>query len=264
MIATLISDFGNGDNSVAIAKGTLLHHVPELKILDLSHAVSPHNLVQCSYLLKSAYRSFPKFSVHVSLFDVMHSTPAIVLLAKVENQFIITADNGLLGFTFSEEKPIVWKYEDSESKNYIDWLDKAGKLIADLEQVNYELKLVKLIAYTPQVEVFPLRPLIKQNSLECHVLHVDRYGNVVLNITEKEFEAHKAGRNFSLRIPRQMPITALSDNYAELPNGMEFCMFNSAGYLEIGIKNSSASQLLGLKAFVKDQMIYNTITIEFN
>ena len=264
MIATLISDFGNGDNSVAIAKGMFLQHSPELRLIDLSHAVSLHNLVQCSYLLKSAYRFFPAFSVHICLFDVMHTMPATVLLAKVDNQFMITADNGLLGFTFSDEKPIVWQYEDSESKSYIEWLDKAGSLIAELQRVNYELKAVKLIAFSPKVEVLPLRPLLKQNSVECHVLHVDRYGNVVLNLTRKEFEEQKKGRNFSLRIPRQMPITALSESYAELPNGMEFCMFNSAGYLEIGIKNSSASQLLGLKAFVQDQMIYNTITIEFN
>lgn len=263
MIATLISDFGSGDNSVAIAKGLLYKHQPDLRLIDISHEVPPYDLNQCSYLFKSAYRFFPEHTLHISLFNVMHTLPAVVLLARVDDQVIITADNGFLGFTFPNSKITVWKYEDSECRNFVEWLSKAAKLIGELNAANFDLKAVKLIAHRSQIEVNPIQPSIKENGIECHILYVDRYGNAVLNVTREDFEKYRNNRSFSILVPMNQPLTSIASDHASVPDGMQFCMFNSAGYLEIGVKNNSAFQLLGLRPFKDGHIIYSTVKIEF-
>lgn len=262
-IATLISDFGVGDNSVAIAKGILLSHEPEMCIIDISHAVTPHNLIQCSYLFNSAFRYFPIGSIHISLFDVMHQLPAKVLLAQVDHQFIITADNGFLNFTFPDENLSIWQYEQSESYTYLDWLNKVAELVVKLNEMAFVPSKMGLSVFHSDIIVKPVKPIVSDQFIECHILHIDRYGNVVLNLKKEQFEALRRERRFKMYIPSKDPIQQITGDYANVREGLYFCMFNSAGYLEIGIKNSSAAQLLGLKMYHRDQLIYSTVKIEF-
>lgn len=263
MIATLISDFGNGDSAVAMAKGILLSQQSNLQLIDISHEVPSFDLIQCSYLFKSAYKFFPENTVHISLFNVSHSLPAVVLLAKIDNQIIVTADGSFLTYTFPKSRLTIWKYENSESQTYISWLQKVAVLIKNLAAVNFDMKAVKLMAYHTPKELIPVQPSVQSHGIECQILHVDRYGNTILNITKEDFEKHRNNRSFSILVPKNQPLTSISDDYASVVNNTQFCMFNSAGYLEIGVKNASAAQLLGLKAFKENRMIYNTITIEF-
>src|SRR5690606_20436822 len=108
MIITLLSDFGYQDNFVGVAKGILLAGMPDAKLVDISHGVMPFNILQCSYLLKSAYRNFPPHTIHLALFHVMHRNPARLLLTEVHNQYVLSADNGLLPLCFQNELESVY------------------------------------------------------------------------------------------------------------------------------------------------------------
>lgn len=263
MITTLISDFGHGDNSVAIAKGVLLQKNPQLQLVDISHDVPPYSLIRCSYLFKSAYSFFSENTVHVSLFNVLHQLPAVVLVAKVNNQIIIAADNGFIAYTFPEVAVTLWKYEHSESNNFVEWLQNVGRLIFELEQHQFDFRQIKLEAYQSNIVKNPIQASVTENSVECHTLHVDRYGNVVVNITKEAFEAIRKGRKFTITIPKNPPLNTIEESYADIIEGLQFAIFNSAGYLEIGVKSSSAADLLGLRVFEEGNMIYSTIKINF-
>ncbi|RQO29643.1 hypothetical protein DBR32_15405 [Taibaiella sp. KBW10] len=264
MIATFISDFGNKDNAVAIAKGLILKSNPELRLIDISHEIAPYDLLQCSYLLNSAFRNFPEETVHISMFDIMHRHPAQILFARIEGQIIISADNGMFTFTFPGADIAIWKYEAPASANYIEWLRKVANLIQEMHAAQFDFEQLKAVVFEPEVQTTPLRAMVKDMQIDCHVIHIDRFGNVVLNITQEEFEAYRRNRQFSIRIPRNVPVTQLSQNYNDVIQGERLCLFNSAGYLEIAIREGSAAQLLGLELFKKDQLIYNIIPIEFS
>lgn len=264
MIATFISDFGNKDNAVAIAKGLVLKSNPELRLIDISHEIAPYNLLQCSYLLNSAFRNFPEYTVHVSMFDIMHRNPSHILFAEIDKQIIISADNGMFTFVFSGAEIKVWKYRKEPSVNYIEWLRNAAVLIREMQETGFDLEQLEADVFEPEVQTTPLRAIVKDNQIDCHVIHIDRFGNVVLNITRDEFEGYRRNRQFSIRIPRNVPVNQLSRNYNDVVQGERLCLFNSAGYLEIAIREGSAAQLLGLELFKKDQLIYNIIPIEFS
>ena len=259
MIITLLSDFGYQDNFIAVAKGVLLQKLPVARLIDLNHEVEPFHLLQCSYLLKSAYADFPVGTVHLSLFDIMHAKPASLLVTQVGTQFIISTDNGLLPLTFDGSLPEV--YTLSETANtYIEWLYLAATFIERLGREGFDTTHLNLAA--PKVHPTQLKALIKDNAIECQVIHIDRYENVVINLTRDQFDELRMDRKFRISFMRDH-ISQLSESYADVSIGDKLCLFNSAGYMEIAINQGKASSLLGLRLHNERQLIYQNIKIEF-
>ena len=259
MIITLLSDFGYQDNFIAVAKGVLLQKLPAARLIDLNHEVEPFHLLQCSYLLRSAYSNFPAGTVHLSLFDIMHCNPAGLLITKVDEQYIITADNGLLPLTFDGNLGKVYMLEETVN-TYLDWLHLAADFVAKLDQTGF--KLDHLPTLEPRVHPSQLQALVKDNAIECQVIHIDRYENVVINITKDKFESLRKGRKFKIQIVRDT-VTQISNDYSDVPVSDKLCLFNSAGYMEIAINQGKASSLLGLRLHNERQLIYQNIKIEF-
>lgn len=259
MIITLLSDFGYQDNFIGVAKGVLLQKLPVARLIDLNHEVEPFHLLQCSYLLKSAYANFPARTVHLSLFDIMHSNPAALLVTAVDDQYIVTADNGLLPLTFNNKLGKV-HIHDKMVSSYLEWLHLAADFIAGLEPAGFSTD--NLSTVVPKVHPAQLQPVIKDNAIECQVIHIDRYENVVINITRDVFESLRQGRKFRIQIVRDT-VTHISSDYSDVPVGNKLCLFNSSGYMEIAINQGKASSLLGLRLHSERQLIYQHIKIEF-
>ncbi|MCC8986077.1 MAG: SAM-dependent chlorinase/fluorinase, partial [Nitrospira sp.] len=68
-LITLLTDFGDRDYFVASLKGVILNINPQAQIVDLSHHVTPHDVADAAYLLKSCYRYFPDGTIHVAVVD---------------------------------------------------------------------------------------------------------------------------------------------------------------------------------------------------
>lgn len=259
MILTLLSDFGFQDSFVAVAKGLLLQQHSTAQIIDLNHEVEPFHLLQCSYLLKSSYQHFPANTVHLVLFDLMNQQPAVILLAKIKDQFIVTADNGLLPIAFDTELEQVYRF-DAKVNSYVEWIQQAAQLIATLQQQHFSCDFLSIVQ--PLVHPMQAKPLAQSNTIECQIVHIDRFGNVVANITQSTFERLRNERKFRIQIFRET-ITVISKSYNDVSESNVLCRFNSAGYLEIAINKGMASRLLGLQLYSEKNLFYQYIKIEF-
>jgi S-adenosylmethionine hydrolase len=259
MIITLLSDFGYQDNYVAVAKGILLQHLPQATIVDISHNVAPYHLLECSYLLKSSYANFPENTVHLSLFNILHHNPAEVLIAQKDNQFIISADNGFLPLTFDYTIGTIHK-STLTANGYIEWMRLAAISIKELDEQDYKFRHLPIhvpIKHGTQVEA-----LQKEDEIECQVIHIDYYGNVIVNLTKDKFEEMRKERAFRIRIVRDT-LSVISNDYADVSPGRALCLFNSAGYLEIAVNQGNASSLLGLRLHQEKMIYYQHIKMEF-
>ena len=105
--------------------------------------------------------------------------------------------------------------------------------------------------------------MINGNVVECHVVHIDRFENVVTNMTRDLFEKIGAGRPFRIQFMRDEEIHYISNHYNDQREGEKLCRFNSTGYLEIAINRGKAASLFGLRLHQKQHLIYNTIKIFF-
>ncbi len=104
---------------------------------------------------------------------------------------------------------------------------------------------------TPDLPPYQLKTIAenvpREGNPECEVIHIDRYENVVLNITKQQFEHMGNGRQFRLQFMRVEEINEISANYTDAREGFKLCRFNSNNYLEICINRGRAASLFGLR-----------------
>ncbi len=260
---TLLSDFGLQDASVAIAKGVLMQHVPEAQLVDISHLVETFNIHQAAYLLLSAYRNFPKGTCHVLLFDVFSEPKPRLILCEYEGHYMLAPDNGVMSLAFGQKLKKVWHcYELIAPGVFNDWLQQVGRTIAKLR--THTPDDLHLEPVSLKVALHPWLPVVEGNAVECHVIHIDHYQNVVINLTREQFDTIGQGRPFRIQFARNEEVTTLSTHFYNVAKGEKLVRFNATGFLEICINRGKAASLFGLRLFHEGAFIYNTIKIYFS
>ena len=70
-----------------------------------------------------------------------------------------------------------------------------------------------------------LRPLLGESYIEGQIIFIDKFENVVVNITRDEFEAQRRGRSFRIVFKRNEIIDRISESYADVPQGEKLAIF---------------------------------------
>lgn len=243
---TLLSDLGLQDASVAIAKGILMQYDETSPIADITHSIQPFNNRQAAYQLGAAYSAFPPGSVHVLLFDIFAGGGNRLILSRHKAHYFLSADNKLLAATLRAQPEQAWLCAELKSQEgYIEWLQAAGNTIRQLQK--YSPETMGLAPFSREAEQPPEPAYGDQSWLSLEALYVDRYENVVINFTKKQFDnlSHK-GLRFRLQFSGFEEIAELSNHYSDVKDGYKLCRFNSNGYLEICINHGKAASLFGL------------------
>lgn len=93
----LQTDFGLCDGAVSAMYGVGLSVDPTLNIYDLTHEIPQYNIWEGSYRLYQTITYWPEETVFVSVVDPGVGTERLSVVAKtVDNQYIVTPDNGTL------------------------------------------------------------------------------------------------------------------------------------------------------------------------
>ena len=261
-LVTLLSDLGLHDASVASVKGVLMKHLPDVQIVDVAHQVEPYSLLQSAYLLTVAQRSFPKGTVHIVLVDLFYDSRCRMLLAEIDGQYIIAPDHGLLPLAYPKLEQAWQCFEMDDDGSLHKWVAAAADVIAGIGKQSPEAAGMQQVAITHAPTV--LKPMVNDDSIEGRVMYVDRFQNVVLNITREEFEQAAQGRKFYILAARKDPITEISRHYNSVKHGQRLCRFNSSGYLELAINKGNAAQAFGLNVEPGERLFFTTIKIMFN
>lgn len=271
-LVTLTSDIGEQDYLVGAVKGRLLRINPEFRIIDITHKLSPFNYPQAAYVCRNAIKNFPEYTFHIVLVNLFESKPEQLLFAYHRDQYLITADNGLMPMIL-EEKPemlIGVPLEKTAIKNTLYCMDVAAKAITQLMNGDPVQKIgVPDVGYE---EKNPLRPTTGENWIEGQIIFIDNFENVIVNITQEQFETQRKGRRFKIVFKRDETIERISGSYADVPQGEKLVLFNSAGYMEIAINKGNAAGLFGLRgyspngnasAMMQNRLFYETVKVYF-
>ncbi len=266
---TLISDIGHRDYLVGAIKGRLLSIDPQFQLVDISHEVAPFNYPQAAYITRNAIKYFPPYSYHLIFINLYERPPQQLLLCYHNNQYIICADNGLLNMIIEDRPELVigLPLNVFENRNTLYLAEIMGKAVQQL----HAGKSIMDIG-TPDVSYLEknhLKPLLGENWMEGHIIHIDHFENVVVNITRDQFEAQRKNRRFTISFVRNEVISHISETYADVAEGEKLAIFNAAGYLEIAINKGNAAGLLGLQGFseksqnLQNRLFYQTVRIRF-
>ncbi|GEC73029.1 hypothetical protein SAMN05443543_1178 [Flavobacterium flevense] len=270
-IITLTTDYGLKDHFVGALKGKILSEYPEAQIIDISHDIDPFNTVEASYIISAAYASFPKGTVHLIGVDMELNKENLHIVMQWNDSYFIAADNGILSMLSQKivpQKIVAINIHDrlpSDASGLDVFVTVACHIARGglLNVIGREINSVK--------EVTEMKAVITTDTIKGHVIYIDHFGNVVTNITKKQFLEVAKGRPYEIQmktkniktiLPNYSAI-AISDKYPiKNYEGEKLAIFNEAGYLEIAIfrsnpsKIGSASSLLGLN-------YRDAVTIEF-
>lgn len=257
-VITILSGLGTRDTSVSIAKAIFMEHAPGATIVDIAHNVAQYDLQQAAYLLLSAYSHFPAGAIHVLPIDVFVGDAPRILLAEKNNYFFIAPDNGVLPLAFGTELTNTRLcYEFAKSFTFTDWLQHAGRVIEAIISGNTSSFKAHTVDIIPRL----LQPKVMHDGIDCNILFIDRYENVVLDITKTQFNELINNRPFRIKLMRMNDITTISNNYNDVPQGQPLCRFNNAGFLEIALNHAKSATLLGFEADNTSNLRYRTIKI---
>jgi len=190
-IITLLSDFGLTDPYVAEMKGVILSTNPDLRIVDVSHGIERHNIAMGSFILETALPYFPQGSIHLAVVDPGVGTERRPLVVLCKLGVLVGPDNGLL-VRATERLGFKAAYQ-IDSRRF-----KGEKVSATFHGRDLFARMAANLAdgLRPDTVGAVVNELVRldipsvgvsDEGMTCTILHVDSFGNVILNLGEQEF-----------------------------------------------------------------------------
>lgn len=252
-IITLLTDFGTADYFVGAMKGVILSLNPQARIVDITHEVPAQDIQAGAFTLLGACRSFPKGTVHVAVVDPGVGSGRRALLVETQDQFFVGPDNGIFSYIY-DQAPKARVFELT-NKDYFrhpvsptfHGRDVFAPVAAAIANGTKASELGREVKSLVRLESLKLTKR-KNGELRARIIHVDRFGNCVINLTSQDLTPEMIKRGASLTIDG-VKIRSFRTFFSEGQNlhNEVFGIWGSAGFLEICATNRSAAKILKAK-----------------
>lgn len=247
-IITLTTDFGTQDHYVSVMKAVMLGIMPSVRFVDISHHIPPQDIMAGAWVIKNATVQFPPKTVHLVVIDPGVGTERKPIAAKINDQYFVGPDNGtfsLLSNEFNTEAVLLnnEKYWGAQRSKTFHGRDIFAPVAAHLakgvpfEEMGSPIK--ELVNYHWAI------PIADKNGLQGWVVHIDSYGNLITNISEKLLE-ETVGKNKVRVYIGNTIIKQMVSTFGDVEPGEPAAFIGSSGYLEVGLNNGNAANMLGV------------------
>ncbi len=271
-LVTLTTDFGTRDNYVAVMKGVMASICPRVRIVDVTHEITPQQVLEAAFVLESTIPYFPDGTIHMVVVDPgVGSSRRAVALATPRATFV-GPDNGVFGLVWKEARNR-WKPQQVQAielRNSRYWLPKVSTTFHGRDIFSpvaaHLAQGVPLHELGPPLDMLVTLPVQEPErtgavSISGQVIYLDHFGNGVTNITRTHLEqiAQRSSQCLRLVIKVSMPASSvppttppnslsltLHTTYADVADGESLALIGSSHRLEIAIRNGNAAQTLGI------------------
>lgn len=250
-IITLTTDFGLNDHFVGTVKGVILNIFPDVEIVDICHSVQAFDVLDGALTIAQSYSYFPSGTVHLVVVDPGVGSARRPILVTSDRHHFVAPDNGVLSMVYSREERVHIRHVTAEHyslqpvSNTFHARDifapVAAWLAKGVDPEKFGDEITDFVRFNP-----PKPKSVDGSTLRGVVLKVDRFGNLVTNITPQDapllFGVDPAP--FKISVGRH-EITEIHSNYSEGLPGEVFGILGSMGYLEIAADRGSAAKIVG-------------------
>jgi S-adenosylmethionine hydrolase len=250
-IITLTTDFGTNDHFVGTMKGVILNIVPEAEIVDISHAVQAFDVLDGALTIAHSYSYFPNGTVHLVVVDPGVGSARRPIIASSDGYHFVAPDNGVLSLVYSREERI--HVREITSHHYfvqpVSNTFHARDIFAPVTA--YLAKLVDTQKFGEEIEDYvkfaaPKPKPVDATQIRGVVLKVDRFGNLITNITPQDVPALFAEKPAAFKlVVGNREISDIRQAYSEGAPGEVFGILGSMGFLEIAANRAAAAQITG-------------------
>jgi S-adenosyl-L-methionine hydrolase (adenosine-forming) len=256
-LLTLTSDFGTQDAYVGAMKGVIASVAPDVRTVDVTHAVAPQDVMEAAWTLRQAVPFFPPGSVHLAVVDPGVGSDRRAIACRIGAHTFVGPDNGLFSLLLGPDglgpeapdavvtldRPAYWRTpRPADTFHGRDLFAPvaahlaAGRALAEVGTPAEPGSLVRLQW---------VRPRVDEEGVQGWIVHVDRFGNAVTNIPAALVEGHRQGRETRCYAGSSI-LTGLYTTYGEVAPGEPLLLVGSSGHLEVAVNGGDAAALLSL------------------
>ena len=260
-IITITTDFGTEDAYVPAMKGAMLSIAPEARLVDVTHAIEPQDILESAFVLKASQPFFPEGTVHLVVVDPGVGTERRAVALRHDGHWFVGPDNGLFPLVMDDgppeavvelDNPDFWRTPTPSSTFHGRDIFApaaahlaAGRALEDLG--------------SPVDELEPLRwarPTSDANMVQGWILHVDHFGNCITNIRWSTIQEAFSLDSAPTSVADLPPVTAYVGNstldavcstYGDVAEEDPLLLFGSTGFLEVAVNGGSAAERLAIR-----------------
>ena len=252
-----MTDFGVVDDSVAICKGVMYSIMPEVRIVDLSHQVTPFSILDGARFLYGATPYYPAGTVFVVVIDpTVGSTRKAIVAKSKRGQYFVLPDNGLL--TLVEQRDGIegvheitntdWMIGSKLSSTFHgrDIFSPAGAHVArgdDWTKAGPEVPVASLVRLDLKA------PKLDERGLTAEVIATDGpFGNLVTNVDADEFLklGYERGPDVPVKIAGKDLNIKFVKTFSDVPLGQPLLYIDSRGHLAMAVNQKSFAAEYGV------------------
>ncbi len=250
-IITLLTDFGSQDYFVGAMKGAILSINPAAIIVDITHEISPQDIQAAAFNLLAVYKEFPPGTIHVVVVDPGVGSLRRGTVLECAGQFFVGPDNGVFSWICEREGDFravhltnekLFRYPISQTFHGRDIFAPVAAALSNgvaLKEFGPVIDdLIQLGSLQPRT--------LDDGVTEAWIIHIDRFGNCITNLTRDDFAGGKIAVGAKL-VVNGHEVSSFREFFEDhgAEQGELFCLFGSAGFLEIAAQNSTAAKILG-------------------
>jgi S-adenosylmethionine hydrolase len=253
-----MTDFGVVDDSVAICRGVMYSIVPEVRIVDLSHQVTPFSILDGARFLYGATPYYPAGTVFVVVIDpTVGSTRKAIVAKSKRGQYFVLPDNGLL--TLVEQRDGIEGVHEITNTDWMigtklsstfhgrDIFSPVGAHVArgeDWTKVGPEMPVASLV----RLELKAAR--MDEHGVTAEVIATDGpFGNLVTNLDGEEFLklGYQRGQEVPVKVgDKEMKIKFVR-TFSDVALGQPLLYIDSRGHLGLAVNQGSFAAAYGVK-----------------
>lgn len=247
-LITMTTDFGEADYFVPAMKGVIYSINPAAEIVDLTHQIPPHDIYAAAFTLMCCYKDFPRNTIHLVVVDPGVGSARRPIMVMTDDCNFIGPDNGVFSYIYQRahvnrvvhfttehyfRQPVSSTFHGRDVfapcaayvSKLVDWR-MMGEEISDAVRFNT-----------------PAPVILSPNQIRGAVIHIDRFGNLITNITAAELTPESVRAGARVHIGKHEASRVLAHFSEADPNEL-FAYFGSAGLLELAVARQSAARVV--------------------
>ena len=253
-----MTDFGLLDDSVAICKQVMYNIDPDVRILDITHEVTPFSILDGARFLEGMTAYVPPGTVFVVVIDPTVGTSRKVIVAKSKKgNYYVLPDNGLLTYVQNHDGIAAvrvitnrkWMLGDAVSSTFHgrDIFSPVGAHLAhgeDWTGVGPEMPVSDLVR-------LPLTQSSLANGLlRAQVIGIDGpFGNLITNVSRGEFAqlGYKYRDTLHLTLGAREFDLPFVKTFGDVAIGSPLAFIDSRGRLSISLNQTNFAKTYNIK-----------------
>lgn len=255
-IIVFMTDFGTVDDAVPICKGVMLGIVPDARIIDLTHQVTPFSIADGARFLYGATPYYPAGTVFVVVVDPTVGTrrKAIVVKSK-RGQYFVLPDNGLMTMVLDRDG-----LEGAREITNRSWMIGSGISSTFHGRDIFSPIGAHLAAGADWTQVGPeLRQLVRLNvspsradaaGITGQVFALDGpFGNLITNVSGEEFLklGYVHGEKVHIKLGDDDMVLPFVRTFGDVPVGEPLIFIDSRGRFSLAINQRNFAQIHHIK-----------------